>query len=95
MTHFNEHSHFWIDANAPFTINNPSNTENKGQSGLFIFTHNGGARTCSIGTEYMIAGGGTSITLSTSGAGVVDIFPYYVYDTNKIILGAPTLDVKA
>ena len=92
---FNEHSHFWIDANANFTINNPSDTENKGQSGLFIFTHNGGARTCSIGTEYMIAGGGTSITLSTSGAGVVDIFPYYVYDTNKIILGAPTLDVKA
>ena len=92
---FGAHSHFWIDANAPFTINNPSNTENKGQSGLFIFTHNGGARTCSIGTEYMIAGGGTSVTLSTGGAGVVDVFPYYVYDTNKIVLGAPTLDVKA
>ena len=42
----------------------------------------------------MVPAGGTAITLSTGGAGVVDIIPYYVYATDKVILGKPQLDVK-
>ena len=91
---FDIYQHFLLDANGNFTLTNPNNTENVGQSGVFMFSHNGGARTLSIGTEYMVPGGGTGITLSTGGAGVVDIIPYYVYATNKVVLGKPQLDVK-
>ena len=90
---FNTYQHFLLDANANFTLSNPT-TENVGQSGVFVFSHNGGARTLSIGTQYMVPAGGTAITLSTGGAGVVDIIPYYVYATDKVILGKPQLDVK-
>tara|TARA_Y100001963_G_scaffold402_1_gene699 strand:+ start:52895 stop:55714 length:2820 start_codon:yes stop_codon:yes gene_type:complete len=90
---FDTYQHFLLDANANFTLSNPS-TENVGQSGVFMFSHNGGARTLSIGTQYMVPGGGTAITLSTGGAGVVDIIPYYVYATDKVVLGKPQLDVK-
>jgi len=90
---FDTYQHFLLRANANFTLTNPT-TENVGQSGSFVFWHDGGAFTLSIGSQYKVPGGGTGITLSTSGDGVYDIIPYYVYATDAVILGKPQLDVK-
>ena len=69
-------------------LQNPS-TEQVGQSGFIAFIQDGtGSRTVSIQGDYEIAGGGSSLDLSTT-AGATDLVPYVVIAANRILLGTP------
>jgi len=77
--------------NGNITISNPS-TEAVGTSGVFVFIHNGGARTVSLQSDYETVGG-AGLTLSST-AGATDVVPYFVAASNRIILGQPLLAVS-
>ena len=69
-------------------LQNPS-TEQVGQSGFIAFIQDGtGNRTVSIQGDYEIAGGGSSLDLSST-AGATDLVPYVVIASNRILLGTP------
>jgi hypothetical protein len=60
-----------------------------GQSGFIAFIQDGsGNRQVSIQGDYEIAGGGSSLDLSTT-AGATDLVPYVVIAANRILLGTP------
>jgi hypothetical protein len=72
------------------TLDNPS-TELAGQHGYIAFIQDSiGGRTLSLGTDYETAAG-AGLTLSTA-PNAVDIVPYYVRATGKIMLGSPQLN---
>ena len=71
------------------TLSNPT-TESVGQSGFFVFVQDGtGGRTVSLGSEFLTAGG-AGITL-TATAAAIDVVPYIVQASGKILLGTPQL----
>ena len=83
---FTSYTHFIWTLTGNITLQNPT-TEKVGQSGVFVFTHSGGARTVSLGSEYESPGG----TLALSAVnGYVDVVPYMVMAPGKILLGTST-----
>ena len=83
---FTSYTHFVWTLTGNITLANPT-TEKVGQSGVFVFTHSGGARTVSLGSEYESPGG----TLALSAVnGYVDVVPYMVMAPGKILLGTST-----
>lgn len=81
--------HFTLTGNVSMV--NPS-TESVGRSGVFVFIQDGtGSRTItSWGTDYEFAGG-TAPTLTTT-ASAVDLIPYYVYASGRILVGNALLE---
>lgn len=76
--------HFTLTTGAN-TINNPDD-EIVGQSGIFVLIQDGtGSGTVTWGTDFEFSGG-TAPTLSTA-ASAVDIVPYYVYASGRILCG--------
>ncbi len=86
---FNNYQNIVFTLTGNVTLLNPT-TEQTGQSGFFVFIQDGtGGYTLSLSSEYTSAGA-AGITLSTA-PNSVDIVPYVVYDTGKILLGTPQL----
>ena len=86
---FSQYQNIVFTLTGNVTLANPT-TEQVGQSGFLVFIQDTtGGYTLSLGSEFSTAGG-AGITLSTA-ADAVDIVPYVVYDTNKIMLGTPQL----
>lgn len=86
---FDTYQHFVLTLTGNLTLSNPT-TEVVGQSGFFVFIQDAtGSRTVSLGSEFLTAGG-SGLTLSTA-ANSVDIVPYVVQATGKILLGTPQL----
>jgi hypothetical protein len=81
-----------VHASCPCAIANPSTTPIAGQSGMIAISQSAtGSDTVSTwGSQYKFAGG-TPPTLST-GANAVDFFPYYVFTSTQIIVGAGVLN---
>lgn len=89
---FDNSQNFEIDLTSacPCTLANPSTTLVAGQSGIIEIHQDGsGSRTIgTYGTDYLAAGGTSTITLSTA-ASSVDYLPYYVNNAaTGIVLGA-------
>lgn len=88
---FSENQNFVLTLSGNLTLANPT-TEAVGQSGFFVFIQpsSGGPYTVSLGTEYYTAGT-HGLTLSTA-ANAVDVVPYIVQASGKILLGTPQLN---
>ena len=87
---FDTNQNFVLTLTGAVTLKNPT-TEKIGQSGFIAFIQDGtGNRQVSIESDYEIAGGGSSITLS-SAASTTDLVPYIVIAANRILLGTPQL----
>jgi hypothetical protein len=86
IPNFGAYTHFVWNLTGNIVLGNPT-TENVGQTGCFVFTHIGGARTVSLGSEYDAPSGTLSLSTVT---GYVDIVPYIVSAPNKILLGTST-----
>jgi len=85
---FAANQNFVLTLTGNVDLQNPS-TEQVGQSGFIAFIQDGtGSRTVSIQGDYEIAGGGSSLDLSTT-AGATDLVPYVVIASNRILLGTP------
>ena len=87
---FATYQNFVLTLGASITLSDPT-TETIGQSGFIVFIQpsSGGPYTVSLGTEFQTAGG-AGLTLSTA-ANSVDVVPYIVQATGKILLGTPQL----
>lgn len=86
---FNTYQNFVLTLTGNVTLGNPS-TESVGQSGFITFIQDAtGSRTLSLSSDYEVAGGGGSLTLSTA-ASATDVVPYVVTAANRIQLGQPT-----
>ena len=72
-----------------------ASNETAGQSGVIVITHSGGGRTVALdASDYEVAGGGGSPTISLSTTdGAVDVVPYYVRASGSVVLGTPLLAV--
>jgi hypothetical protein len=83
-----------VHASCPCTLANPTGTIVPGQHGvIYIIQSATGSDTIGTwGSQYMSAGGTSTITLS-SGANAVDVFSYAVQDATHIIL-SPVLNVS-
>ena len=87
---FDTNQNFVLTLTGAVTLKNPS-TEKIGQSGFIAFIQDSsGNRQVSIESDYEIAGGGSSLTLS-SAASTTDLVPYIVIASNRILLGTPQL----
>jgi|TARA_Y100000114_G_scaffold33577_1_gene28999 hypothetical protein len=79
---------FVLTLTGAVTLKNPS-TEQVGQSGFIAFIQDStGGRNVSLEGDYEIAGGGSSLDLSST-AGATDLVPYVVIASNRILLGTP------
>ena len=86
---FAANQNFVLTLTGNVTLANPT-TEQVGQSGFIVFIQDAtGGRTLSLGTDFLTAGG-AGITLS-SAASAIDVVPYVVSASNKILLGTPQL----
>jgi hypothetical protein len=87
---FATNQNFVLTLSGNLTLANPT-TESVGQSGFFVFIQpsSGGPYTVSLGTEFQTVGG-AGLTLSTT-ASAVDVVPYIVQASGKILLGTPQL----
>jgi hypothetical protein len=87
---FATNQNFVLTLSGNLTLANPT-TEAVGQSGFFVFIQpsTGGPYTVSLGTEFQTVGG-AGLTLSTA-ANAVDVVPYIVQASGKILLGTPQL----
>lgn len=87
---FDDNQNFVLTLTGAITLKNPS-TEAVGQSGMIAFIQDStGNRGVSLESDYEIAGGGSSLTLSTAGD-ATDLVPYFVVASNRILLGTPQL----
>lgn len=84
------YTHFNWTLNGNMALANPT-TLKAGQSGVFIFTHSGGARTVSLGSYYDAPGG--TLALSTT-TGHIDVIPYIVISPTKMLLGTSTKNLS-
>ena len=84
------YTHFNWTLVGNLTLDNPT-TLKAGQSGVFVFTHSGAARTVSLGS-YFDAPSGT-LALSTV-SGYVDVVPYLVVAGDRILLGTSTKNLS-
>ena len=76
-------------ATAACTLANPSSVPAAGTSGVIIITQDstGGGSIGTWGSDYIAAGGTSTLTQST-GANAIDTIPYFVIDSTHILLGA-------
>jgi len=89
---FDTHQNFVLTLTGAVVLANPS-TEAKGQTGFIILIQDGsGNRGLSTDNQFFAPGG--AITISTT-ASAVDVVPYMVQDTDKILLGTPQLAFAA
>jgi hypothetical protein len=79
----------------PCTLANPSTTPVAGQHGVIYVTQDGtGSRTIGTwGSQYLSAGGTSTITLSTT-ASAIDVFSYVVKDATHIVLSLGAANVS-
>jgi hypothetical protein len=86
---FSTYQNFVLTLTGNVTLDNPT-TETLGQTGFLVLIQDAtGSRTVSLGSQYLTAGG-SGLTLSTA-ANAIDIVPYIVQATDKILLGTPQL----
>ncbi len=86
---FGTYQNFVLTLTGNVTLDNPT-TETLGQTGFLVLIQDAtGSRTVSLGSQYLTAGG-SGLTLSTA-ANAIDIVPYVVQATDKILLGTPQL----
>ena len=88
---FDAFSNFVWTLTGNTTLQNPAD-EITGSGGVFVFIQDGtGSRTLALESEYKTSGD-AGITLST-GAGDVDIIPYFVSASGSVIFGKVTKDM--
>ena len=86
---FSTYQNFVLTLTGNVTLANPT-TEAVGQSGFIVLAQDAtGGRTVSLGSDFLTANG-AGIALSSAASGI-DIVPYVVSASNKILLGAPQL----
>ena len=89
---FDTYQNFVLTMTGAVVLVNPS-TEALGQTGFIVFIQDGsGNRGLTTGNQFFAPGG--AITLSTA-ANAIDVVPYMVQDTDKILLGTPQLAFAA
>lgn len=89
---FDTYQNFVLTLTGAITLVNPT-TEALGQTGFIVFIQDAsGGRGLSTGNQFFAPGG--SIALS-SAANAIDVVPYMVQDTDKILLGTPQLAFAA
>jgi hypothetical protein len=89
---FDTYQNFVLTLTGAVVLVNPT-TEAVGQTGFIILIQDGsGSRGLSTGNQFFAPGG--AITISTT-ASAVDVVPYMVQDTDKILLGTPQLAFAA
>ena len=89
---FDTYQNFVLTMTGAVVLVNPT-TEAVGQTGFIILIQDGsGSRGLSTGNQFFAPGG--AITISTT-ASAVDVVPYMVQDTDKILLGTPQLAFAA
>jgi len=89
---FDTYQNFVLTLTGAITLVNPT-TEALGQTGFIVFIQDSsGGRGLSTGNQFFAPGG--SIALS-SAANAIDVVPYMVQDTDKILLGTPQLAFAA
>ena len=80
---------FVLTLTGNITLANPT-SETIGQSGMIVLIQDGtGSRTLAVGDQYFGPGGSVP-TISTA-ANAIDVIPYFVQATGKILLGAAQL----
>lgn len=94
---FNTNNDFQITlvhASCPCTLANPSGTIVPGQHGvIYVIQSATGSDTITTwGSQYLIAGATSAITLSTA-ANAIDVFSYAVKDATHIVMSGPVLNV--
>ena len=84
-----------VHASCPCTLANPSGPITAGTKGMiYIIQSATGSDTITTwGSDYLSAGGTSTITLST-GASAIDVFSYAVKDSTHIVLSAGALNVS-
>ena len=86
---FSTYQNFVLTLTGNVTLANPT-TEAVGQSGFIVLVQDAtGGRTLSLGSDFLTANG-AGIALSSAASGI-DIVPYVVSASNKILLGTPQL----
>lgn len=86
---FSAYQNFVLTLTGSITLDNPT-TETLGQTGFLVLIQDAtGSRTVSLGSQYLTAGA-AGLTLSTA-ANAIDIVPYVVQATDKVLLGTPQL----
>mgnify|MGYP003642361672 CR=1 FL=1 len=86
---FSAYQNFVLTLTGNITLDNPT-TETLGQTGFLVLIQDAtGSRTVSLGSQYLTAGA-AGLTLSTA-ANAIDIVPYVVQATDKVLLGTPQL----
>ncbi len=89
---FDTYQNFVLTMTGAVVLVNPT-TEAVGQTGFIILIQDGsGGRGLSTGNQFFAPGG--AITISTA-ASAIDVVPYMVQDTGKILLGTPQLAFAA
>ncbi len=89
---FDTYQNFVLTMTGAVVLVNPT-TEAVGQTGFIILIQDGsGSRGLSTGNQFFAPGG--AITISTT-ASAIDVVPYMVQDTDKILLGTPQLAFAA
>lgn len=89
---FDSSNNFTLTLAATNTIANPSTTPVAGQSGIIeIIQDATGSRTVTWGSQYVAAGGVSTVTLSTA-ANAKDYISYYVVDATHILISAGALN---
>ncbi len=89
---FDTYQNFVLTMTGAVVLVNPT-TEAVGQTGFIILIQDGsGSRGLSTGNQFFAPGG--AITISTA-ASAIDVVPYMVQDTGKILLGTPQLAFAA
>jgi len=89
---FDTYQNFVLTLTGAVVLVNPT-TEAVGQTGFIILIQDGsGSRGLSTGNQFFAPGG--AITISTA-ASAIDVVPYMVQDTDKILLGTPQLAFAA
>ena len=90
LLNYEDNQNFVLTLTGNIVLKNPS-TEQVGQSGMIAFIQDStGNRSVTLEGDYEIAGGGSSLTLSTT-ADTTDLVPYFVVAANRILLGTPQL----
>jgi len=89
---FDTYQNFVLTMTGAVVLVNPT-TEAVGQTGFIILIQDGsGSKGLSTGNQFFAPGG--AITISTA-ASAIDVVPYMVQDTDKILLGTPQLAFAA
>lgn len=65
----------------------------EGTSGMIQVTHSGGARTLTLNGTFFTSPGKAGISLSTNGAGTIDLLAYVVLPSGKLLIIPSALNV--